>query len=395
MTSQDIQADIEAIGAIPVVPAILETVCRITGMGFAAVARVTSQRWTVCAVRDGIAFGLKPGGELKLETTICHEIRQSGHGVVIDHVAQSEAWRDHHTPAAYGFQSYISMPIFTRDGDFFGTLCAIDPKPARLDNPEITGMFRMFAELIAFHLEANERLLRSEASLSDERHAAELREQFIAVLGHDLRNPLASIASGVRLLGREASSEKAQTVVKLMQQSVARMTHLINDVLDFARGRLGGGFAVRLERENLGGVLAEVAAELGAGYSGREIVLDIGVDEPVRGDKARLAQLFSNLLGNALAHGAKDRPVKVRAATRDGYFELAVSNSGNEIPPATLAQLFRPFVRGAPGGGRQGQGQGLGLGLYIASEIARAHGGTLGAVSSPEETCFTFRMALG
>src|SRR6185312_7400651 len=164
-------------------PTILDVVCRITGMGFAAVARVTSDRWIVCSVRDDIAFGLKPGDELKVETTICHEIRQSGEAVVIDHVGASEKYRAHHTPAMYGFESYISMPIFTRDGRFFGTLCAIDPRPARLENPEIVGVFRMFADLIAFHLETGERMAVSEASLLDAHKTAELREQFIAVLG--------------------------------------------------------------------------------------------------------------------------------------------------------------------------------------------------------------------
>jgi hypothetical protein len=82
---------------------------------------------------------LKPGGELKVETTICHEIQQSREPVVIDHVAEDDSWRHHPTPAMYGFQSYISMPIILADGSFFGTLCAIDPRPAHLRTPEIIG----------------------------------------------------------------------------------------------------------------------------------------------------------------------------------------------------------------------------------------------------------------
>ena len=159
--ASDFQADIDAVNAVSVVPAILDVVCRLTGMGFAAVARVTSDRWIACSVRDDIAFGLAPGGELEVATTICDEIRRSGEAVVIDHVAGSERWCSHPTPAKYGFQSYISMPIFLRDGSFFGTLCAIDPKPARLDNPEIVGTFRLFADLIAFHLQADTRLAAS------------------------------------------------------------------------------------------------------------------------------------------------------------------------------------------------------------------------------------------
>ena len=138
--SEDFQSDIDAIGRLAVVPAILDVVCRTTGMGFAAVARVTSDRWIACSVKDEIAFGLKPGSELKVESTICHEIRQSGEAVVIDHVDEDPVYARHHTPLKYGFQSYISMPIFLRDGSFFGTLCAIDPRPANLRNPQIIGM---------------------------------------------------------------------------------------------------------------------------------------------------------------------------------------------------------------------------------------------------------------
>ncbi|QJW85816.1 GAF domain-containing protein [Ramlibacter terrae] len=122
-------------------------------MGFSAVARVTEDRWVCCSVRDEIAFGLKPGGELKVETTLCNEIRGSGERVVIEHVAEDPDFRDHHTPALYGFQSYISVPI-VRDGAVWGTLCAIDPRPALLKTDAVLGMFELFSQLIAFHLDA-------------------------------------------------------------------------------------------------------------------------------------------------------------------------------------------------------------------------------------------------
>ena len=146
------QADIEAIGRIAMVPKLLEIICRTTGMGFAAIARVTEDKWIACSVRDEIQFGLIAGSELKLETTICHEIRQSGKAVIIDEVDKDEVFAHHHTPAMYGFQSYISMPIIRQDGSFFGTLCAIDPKPAKVSDPAIIEMFKLFADLISFHL---------------------------------------------------------------------------------------------------------------------------------------------------------------------------------------------------------------------------------------------------
>ena len=206
-------ADISAVSRIDAVASILEVVCRTTGMGFAAVARVTKDRWVACAVRDEIAFGLAPGGELDVKTTICDEIRDSGRAVVIDHVAEDEHFRDHHTPKMYGLQSYISMPIILPSGAFFGTLCAIDPRPARLKRPEVIGMFKNFAQLIAFHLDAQERAAKQDAALFDAEESAKLREQFVAILAHDLRNPLASIEAGVSLLLRRKAD--AETLAKL------------------------------------------------------------------------------------------------------------------------------------------------------------------------------------
>jgi signal transduction histidine kinase len=388
----DLQADIDTIQRVEAVPKILEVVCRTTGMGFAAVARVTEDKWICCAVRDEIQFGLQPGGELKLETTICHEIRQSGQAVVIDHAAQDEIYAGHHTPALYGFQSYISMPIVLSNGTFFGTLCAIDPRPARLKTPETIGMFRLFAELIAFHLDATDRLASSEAIVQHERSRSELRDQFIAVLGHDLRNPLASIDAGARLLLRTPLNEKAADIVSMMQSSVSRMSGLIGHVLDFARGRLGGGFVLdRHPDAPLAALLDQVIAECRVSTPDRRIETHIALDRPIDGDAPRIAQLFSNILGNALTHGAPHTPIRVRATTHADTFELSVANAGEPIPAAALERLFQPFSRGAV---RPNQ-QGLGLGLYIASEIARAHGGTLDVDSSSEETRFTFRMPLG
>ncbi len=114
----DIQVDVQAIGRMAEVPTILEVICKTTGMGFAAVARVTDSRWIACAILDNVDFGLKAGGELKVESTICHEIRQTRDLVVIDDVTKSLQYRDHHTPAIYGLKSYISVPIIRRDGSW-------------------------------------------------------------------------------------------------------------------------------------------------------------------------------------------------------------------------------------------------------------------------------------
>lgn len=380
---------VAALGQIPAVISILDVVCRVTGMGFAAVARVTEDRWIACNVKDEIDFGLAPGGELKIETTICHEIREHHEPVIINDVATSP-YVDHHTPAMYGFKSYISMPILLPDGRFFGTLCAIDPRPAKLDSPETIGMFKLFAELIAFHLDTVERMAMSEASLTDERAASALREKFIAVLGHDLRNPLAAIDAGVKTLHRETLSERGARVLTLLDGTIGRMGKLIENVLDFARTRMGEGIVADCSSVAVEPVISHIVGELRAAYPSALIETEIAPLTPIVCDPARIAQLFSNLIANAIVHGRSDTLVRIHAAIVDRHFEFFVENKGDPIAPDTMERLFAPFARGEL---RPSQ-QGLGLGLYIASEVARAHGGTLAVTSTEETTRFTFRMPL-
>lgn len=136
--------------------AILEDICRMTDMGFAAVARVTDTRWIACQLLDKIAFGLQPGDELEIQTTICNDIRQSGQRVVIDHVDADIQWQTHHTPIMYGFKSYASFPIFLPDGSFFGTLCAIDPHPRAVSGAKVIATMEEYAKRIAQILSNNQ-----------------------------------------------------------------------------------------------------------------------------------------------------------------------------------------------------------------------------------------------
>ncbi|MGA9658549.1 MAG: HAMP domain-containing sensor histidine kinase [Asticcacaulis sp.] len=396
--ADDFKADIAAIARIEAVPTILDVVCRATGMGFATVARVTEDRWVACSVKDDIGFGLMPGGELEIETTFCHQIRQSGLPIVIDHVEIDSVYAGHPIPLKYGLQSYISVPIIMRGGRFFGTLCAIDPKPARVNRAEILGMFTLFADLIAQHLDAHERATNSENLLHEAHRTAELRDQFIAVLGHDLRNPLGAITSGVSLLEKSNLDARSRTLVSVMGKSTARMTELIENVLDLARGRLGGGISLTMQTvADMDSTLRQVVSELQTRWPDRTIDFNCHFKGKVRCDPARIAQLFSNLLGNALTYGDATEPVRVGVSQEDGQFELYVANGGKPIAEASLARLFQPFQRGmklieTSGETAAADTQGLGLGLYIASEIAKAHKGTLSVQSTPLETRFTFRM---
>jgi sigma-B regulation protein RsbU (phosphoserine phosphatase) len=231
---------------------------------------------------------------------------------------------------------------------------------------------------------------RAEAAIVNERADSELREQFIAVLGHDLRNPLASITSGIHMLERESLSPRGKKVATLMASSVLRAGALIDNVLDFARGRLGGGISLdRNADEPLEPVLRQVVSELRSVNPEHIITQQYDLDQPISCDRMRVGQLLSNLLGNALTHGAKDEPVKIEASTAEGEFVLAVSNGGEPIPEAAMERLFQPFFRG-----HDRVNHGLGLGLHIASEIARAHDGALIVHSDQAATTFVFTMPL-
>lgn len=246
-------------------------------------------------------------------------------------------------------------------------------------------------ELQALNQKATAEVAHQRGMLVIEQESAALREQFIAVLGHDLRNPLASIDAGARMLLKTPLNDQAIAVARLMQASVVRMTEMIDDVLDFARGRLGGGIALNISGGRLLlDTLQHVVAELRASVPNRTIESKIVLTESVPCDVGRLGQLLSNLLGNALTHGAENRPIRVSAETKAGMFTLSVASDGEPIPHAALERLFQPFFRGEV---RPSQ-QGLGLGLYIVSEIARAHGGAMEVASDQAETRFTFRMPL-
>ncbi|WP_206667960.1 GAF domain-containing sensor histidine kinase [Teichococcus oryzae] len=385
-------ADVAAVRQLDAVPAILRIVCDMTGLGFAAVARVTERHWIACSVLDRIGFGLPPGAELPVSTTFCNEIRASGRPIIMDEASADPLYRDHPTPRRYGLESYVAVPIRRPDGSVFGTLCALDPRPMKLRDGHALPTLQLFAELIGAQLALQERLATASAALTDAHEIGALREQFVAVLGHDLRDPLASVSAGVEVLGRGPAGREQAGIIGHMRQSCRRMAELVDNILDMARTRLGSG--ITLERRwdaQLADSLAQVIGEQRSARPEREIVARLALQGPVFCDSARIAQLLSNLLANALLHGAPGRPVWVDAVADASGFRLSVANEGPPIPPHVGARLFRPFTRGTA----ESDSGGLGLGLFIATEIARAHGGTLGFESGAVETRFTLALPPG
>ena len=291
-----------------------------------------------------------------------------------------------------GFVDELAMDFQTKSGTKMQSL--VNASERRDDTGKV-----LFIRLAIFRaierrryeralVDANESMLRAAAA---EREVSKLREQFIAVLGHDLRNPLAAISSGVRLLAqREALSASGTQVLSLMQGSVSRASELIENVLDFARGRLAGGMALTRDAlAPLSPVLEHVVAELASVHPQRSIHLELKIDDPVDCDRGRLAQLVSNLVGNALTHGSPNEPIHLKAWTEPDRLSISVTNGGRPIDEATIERLFQPFFRG------DGKTAGLGLGLHIASEIAKAHDGSLAVRSDSSGTEFVFTMPLG
>ena len=389
--SPTVAADIATIGRISAVPAMLQVIRDMTGLRFAAVARVTGTSWTACAVLDQLDFGLLVGGELDIASTLCHQVRASHLPVVIDKASDDPLYCQHHTPRLYQFESYISVPVFRTDGRFFGTICALDPNPAELRSSTIQSTVESFARLLSLQIEAEENLQQTEAQLREERHSAELREQFIAVLGHDLRNPLFAITMAAERVLHKHPNPTTDTLLQHILDSGRRASQLVEDILDFARGRMGGGIPVVIAAcPDLEQTLQQVISEVRCVHPRRQIVTRFGELTAIHCDRERVAQLLSNLVANAVVHGAADGTIEVSAQVEQGRFVLQVKNQG-EIAESVLPQLFQPYSRPASGTPQAG----LGLGLYIASQIARSHAGDLEVTSSEQDgTLFTFSLPL-
>jgi PAS domain S-box-containing protein len=234
--------------------------------------------------------------------------------------------------------------------------------------------------------------------VDERRRAQEEREQraldvasaferwVLGIVGHDLRNPLSAIAMSAELLQESAAAPAAvQTGAARISRAVDRIKHLVDDLLDLTRARQGG-IAIAKQDVDLAALCREAIDELG----GAEAAIELRVDGDGRGawDPRRVVQAVSNLVGHAVQHRAPDTPVRVTVAGDADAATVEVHHQG-EIPAALLPTLFDPFHRG--GGARKSGG--LGLGLFIASAIAKAHGGALDVSSSADDgTRFRLRL---
>jgi PAS domain S-box-containing protein len=248
---------------------------------------------------------------------------------------------------------------------------------------------RCFTRDITDRKRLEEELQRQNQDLLRTVHFSEL---FVGILGHDLRNPLSAITTAASLLGRRADSDKVARPAARILSSAGRMARMIDQLLDFTRIRLGQGLPLVRSENDLAEVCRIATDELDG--DPRRIDLHASGETVGSWDGDRLMQLVSNLVGNALAHGAPTAPAVVTVdGKRPEAVELTVQNAG-AIPPEVLPIIFEPFRSGKDR--KEDQSSGLGLGLYISRQIVLAHSGSIEVRSTQEEgTRFTVRLPRG
>jgi phosphoserine phosphatase RsbU/P len=221
--------------------------------------------------------------------------------------------------------------------------------------------------------------------VTEQRRAEEFREQFIGILGHDLRNPLNAISMTAQHLQRLGALAAFPQQEERLTQATARMQRMIRQLLDFARARLGGQMPIVRAPVDLFALVRGTVEELQAAHPDRTIALETRGQGQGLWDRDRLEQVVGNLLANALRYSPADSTVHVEVdGERDEALHLRVHNGGAPIPAELLPHLFEPFRRAGGEGAAPATGEGLGLGLYITDQVVRAHGGRTAVQSSAE-----------
>ena len=219
------------------------------------------------------------------------------------------------------------------------------------------------------------------------------REMFIAILGHDLRTPLGAVMMASQFMLETGGLDETQrTLVTRIHKSGQRMNRMVGDLLDFTRSQLGAGVPIARARMDLAQEAGNAIEEARAAHPETVIELEVAGDTQGEWDSARIGQVLSNLLGNAVCHGSPETPIKVFVRGEGDQVVLQVHNRGPAIPKSDLAGIFSPFKRLRSGTAATATSS-LGLGLYIAERIVAAHGGTIAVTSSKADgTTVTARL---
>lgn len=421
MSEENFKQDIINIKNISIVPNLLNVICQTTGMGFAAIARVTEDRWITCSALDNLEFGLKPGDELQVKTTICDEIRQNPKAVIIDNVSEDPDYHNHHTPIMYNLQSYISVPIIRQDGSFFGTLCAIDPKPNKLKDFKVSEMFNLFAELISFHLSAVEQAQADKTLLSEKNNLLKKNEvekkeadklisdaekklieknnslkkmnteleAFNYISSHDLQEPLRKIQLYTDLIEREEEnklSEKAKAAFQKIKSSAFRMQNLINDLLTYSKTKFDER---KFELKDLNTILNHVIEDFSEETENKNVIFEIENLGSLNVIEFQFRQLLYNLISNSLKFSNPDKKLVISITSKTGnkqelnndqllpdqkYKLITISDNGIGFDQAYSDKIFGLF--------QVLQTKSLnstGIGLTIVKRIVENHNGFIKA----------------
>ena len=380
-------------------------------VGFAKVTRDLSERRAaeeaaqrfqllVESVKDYAIFILDPGGRIRTWNSGAERIKGYKAGEIIgthfsifyppEEVAAGKTERE--------------LEVATREGRFEEEGWRIRKDGSRMwANVTITALRNSEGILVGFAkvtqdlterraAEETARALASErAALAEKTRIQEFQERFLAILGHDLRNPLSSINMGAGILQQRSTDPATIRTLDRMHASALRMSRMIEQILDLTRVRLARGIELTRAPMDLRDALTRVVDELRTAHPSRTI--DVSAPPlPGHWDRDRLEQVFSNLVGNALFYGDRSRPVTVQGRMAGRLVSVDVHNEGPPIPAALQATIFDPFRRGPRDKG-DSKAAGLGLGLYISNEVAIAHGGTIELRSDSAEGT-TFRVNL-
>jgi signal transduction histidine kinase len=220
------------------------------------------------------------------------------------------------------------------------------------------------------------------------------REMFLAILGHDLRSPLGAVITASSFLVTDGDLEGDNlTLASRIRSSAERMKKLIADLLDFTSARMGRGIPITPGDADLAEIARETVSEIQDRYPDRAFQVEATGDVRGQWDPSRLSQVLANLVGNAVQHGQEDSPISITVRGQDDQVLLAVHNQGPPIPPDNQREIFSPFKRMASTAEAADETGSMGLGLYIAQQIAVAHGGWIRVRSAPEEGT-TFEVSL-
>lgn len=417
---EELIKNIDDIANLDIVPTMLSVLCQTTGMGFAGVAHVTDDYWLLCSANDNINFGLKPGDQLDVKTVLCNELKVTAQPLVISNIDTDPYYSKHVTPLTYGFKSYASVPIFRKDGRYFGSLFAIDPKPREMNAEAVSGMLTLFSQLISVHLSTNEQMKLSEVQFNRDRafiNALEVKaeertrelkdnvdalarsnkelEAFAYISSHDLQEPLRKIQTLISMIAEKESDNLSPTGLDYfgrIRNAAGRMQSLIKDLLTYSRADLSDP---EFKTTNLGDIVNQVREDLTEQLQNKEAEVEVGPMCSMHIIPFQFRQLLQNLITNSIKFARQGIPPRIYIGCTEEridnlqFYKITVSDNGIGFEQEYAERIFTLFQRLND----KKLYSGTGIGLAIVKRIVDNHKGFITATGTPGQgATFTIYM---